>query len=63
MRKQMQAMGLAVDWSERLPPATRATTSGTSGCFENAGKGIAYRKTQGRQLGPGDQTVLANEQA
>jgi hypothetical protein len=55
-------MGLAIDWSERSPPATRATTSGTSGCFENAGKGIAYRDP-GRELGPGDVTVLANEQA
>jgi leucyl-tRNA synthetase len=64
MKKQMQAMGLAIDWSARsrhLRP--RRTTSGTSGCScKMLEKGIAYRKTQVVNWDPVDQTVLANEQ-
>jgi leucyl-tRNA synthetase len=32
MKKQLQSLGFALDWSASSPPATRATTSGTSGC-------------------------------
>jgi leucyl-tRNA synthetase len=32
MKKQMQAMGWPSTGAARSPPATRATTSGTSGC-------------------------------
>ncbi len=64
MKKQLPGDGLR-DRLERArsPPATRRTTSGTSGsscaCSE---EGIAYRKTGVVNWDPVDQTVLANEQ-
>jgi leucyl-tRNA synthetase len=33
MKQQMQAMGLAIDWSREVATCTPSTTSGTSGCF------------------------------
>ena len=32
MKKQLQSLGFAIDWGVNSPPASRSTTSGTSGC-------------------------------
>jgi leucyl-tRNA synthetase len=32
MKGQMQAMGLAIDWSREVATCDPTTTSGTSGC-------------------------------
>ena len=62
MKGQMQAMGLAIDWSRESPPATRLLQVEPVAVPEDAGKGIAERRTQVVNWDPVDQTVLANEQ-
>ena len=54
MKQQMQAMGLAIDWSRELATCDPAYYKWNQWLFlRMLEKGIAYRKTQRRQLGPG----------
>ncbi len=63
MRKQMQAMGLAVDWSREIATCDPSYYKWNQWLFlKMLDKGIAYRKTQVVNWDPVDQTVLANEQ-
>ncbi|MGV8805058.1 MAG: leucine--tRNA ligase, partial [Polaromonas sp.] len=63
MKKQMQAMGLAVDWSREIATCDPDYYKWNQWLFlKMLEKGIAYRKTQVVNWDPVDQTVLANEQ-
>jgi leucyl-tRNA synthetase len=63
MKKQMQAMGLAVDWSREVATCDPSYYKWNQWLFlKMLDKGIAYRKTQVVNWDPVDQTVLANEQ-
>ncbi|MCQ9616849.1 leucine--tRNA ligase [Paenalcaligenes niemegkensis] len=63
MRKQMQAMGLAVDWSREMCACDPEYYKWNQWLFlKMLDKGVAYRKTQVVNWDPVDQTVLANEQ-
>ncbi len=63
MKKQMQAMGLAIDWSREVATCDPSYYKWNQWLFlKMLGKGIAYRKTQVVNWDPVDQTVLANEQ-
>src|SRR3954464_5525854 len=63
MKRQMQAMGLAVDWSREVATCDPAYYKWNQWLFlKMLDKGIAYRKTQVVNWDPVDQTVLANEQ-
>jgi leucyl-tRNA synthetase len=63
MRKQMQAMGLAIDWSREVATCSPAYYKWNQWFFlKMLEKGIAYKKTQVVNWDPVDQTVLANEQ-
>jgi leucyl-tRNA synthetase len=63
MRTQMQAMGLAVDWSREITTCTPEYYRWNQWLFlKILEKGIAYRKTQVVNWDPVDMTVLANEQ-
>ncbi|AVT14272.1 MULTISPECIES: leucine--tRNA ligase [Paracidovorax] len=63
MKKQMQAMGLAIDWSREVATCDPAYYQWNQWLFlKMLEKGIAYRKTQVVNWDPVDQTVLANEQ-
>ena len=63
MRKQMQAMGLAIDWSREIATCTPEYYQWNQWLFlKMLEKGIAYRKTQVVNWDPVDMTVLANEQ-
>ena len=63
MKKQMQAMGLAIDWSREVATCDPTYYKWNQWLFlKMLEKGIAYRKTQVVNWDPGDQTVLANEQ-
>jgi leucyl-tRNA synthetase len=63
MKSQMQAMGLAIDWSRELATCTPAYYRWNQWFFLQMYKsGIAYRKTQIVNWDPVDHTVLANEQ-
>ena len=63
MKKQMQAMGLAVDWSREIATCDPTYYKWNQWLFlKMLDKGIAYRKTQVVNWDPVDQTVLANEQ-
>jgi leucyl-tRNA synthetase len=63
MKKQMQAMGLAVDWSREVTTCTPDYYKWNQWLFlKMLEKGIAYRKTQVVNWDPVDMTVLANEQ-
>ena len=63
MKKQMQAMGLAVDWSREIATCEPSYYKWNQWLFlKMLEKGIAYRKTQVVNWDPVDQTVLANEQ-
>jgi leucyl-tRNA synthetase len=63
MKKQMQAMGLAIDWSREVATCTPEYYKWNQWLFlKMLEKGIAYRKTQVVNWDPVDQTVLANEQ-
>ena len=63
MRKQMQAMGLAIDWSREIATCDPSYYKWNQWLFlKMLDKGIAYRKTQVVNWDPVDQTVLANEQ-
>ena len=63
MKKQMQAMGLAIDWSREVTTCDASYYKWNQWLFlKMLEKGIAYRKTQVVNWDPVDQTVLANEQ-
>ncbi|AVO33639.1 leucine--tRNA ligase [Ottowia oryzae] len=63
MRGQMQAMGLAIDWSREVATCDPDYYRWDQWLFlKMLEKGIAYRKTQVVNWDPVDQTVLANEQ-
>ena len=63
MKRQMQMMGLAIDWSREVASCDRDYYKGNQWLFLRMfEKGIAYRKTQVVNWDPVDQTVLANEQ-
>ncbi|MGE0099921.1 MAG: leucine--tRNA ligase, partial [Hydrogenophaga sp.] len=63
MKQQMQAMGLAIDWSREVTTCNPDYYKWNQWLFlKMLEKGIAYRKTQVVNWDPVDQTVLANEQ-
>ena len=63
MKKQMQAMGLAIDWSREIATCDPSYYKWNQWLFlKMLEKGIAYRKTQVVNWDPVDMTVLANEQ-
>ncbi|MDQ3270737.1 MAG: leucine--tRNA ligase, partial [Pseudomonadota bacterium] len=63
MKQQLQAMGLAIDWSREVAACDPGYYKWNQWLFlKMLDKGIAYRKTQVVNWDPVDQTVLANEQ-
>jgi leucyl-tRNA synthetase len=63
MKGQMQAMGLAIDWSREVATCDPAYYRWNQWLFlKMLEKGIAERRTQVVNWDPIDQTVLANEQ-
>ncbi len=63
MKQQMQALGLAIDWSREVATCSPEYYKWNQWLFlKMLEKGIAYRKTQVVNWDPVDQTVLANEQ-
>ena len=63
MKKQMQSMGLAIDWSREVATCDPSYYRWNQWLFlKMLETGIAYRKTQLVNWDPVDQTVLANEQ-
>ena len=63
MKGQMQAMGLAIDWSREAATCSPEYYKWNQWLFlKMLEKGIAYKKTQIVNWDPVDQTVLANEQ-
>ncbi len=63
MKQQLQAMGLAIDWSREIAACDPGYYKWNQWLFlKMLDKGIAYRKTQVVNWDPVDQTVLANEQ-
>lgn len=63
MKKQLQAMGFAIDWSRELAACDPEYYRWNQWMFlKMLEKGIAYRKTQVVNWDPVDNTVLANEQ-
>lgn len=63
MKKQMQAMGLAIDWSREVATCKPDYYKWNQWLFlKMLDKGIVYLKTGSVNWDPVDQTVLANEQ-
>jgi leucyl-tRNA synthetase len=63
MKRQMQSMGLAIDWSREVAACDPKYYKWNQWLFlRMLERGIAYRKTQIVNWDPVDQTVLANEQ-
>ncbi len=63
MKSQMQAMGLAIDWSREIATCSPEYYKWNQWLFlKMLEKGIAERRTQVVNWDPVDQTVLANEQ-
>jgi len=63
MKQQLQAMGLAIDWSREVAACDPGYYKWNQWLFlKMLEKGIAYRKTQVVNWDPVDMTVLANEQ-
>ncbi|MDR1530357.1 MAG: leucine--tRNA ligase [Burkholderiales bacterium] len=63
MKKQMQAIGLAIDWSREIATCDPAYYRWNQWLFlKMLEKGIVYLKTGTVNWDPIDQTVLANEQ-
>ena len=63
MKAQMQAMGLAIDWSREIATCTPSYYKWNQWLFlKMLEAGIAERRTQVVNWDPVDQTVLANEQ-
>lgn len=63
MKKQMQSMGLAIDWSREIASCKPGYYKWNQWLFlKMLEKGIVYKKTGTVNWDPEDQTVLANEQ-
>jgi leucyl-tRNA synthetase len=63
MKKQLQSLGLAIDWSRELATCDADYYKWNQWLFlRMLEKGIAYKKTGTVNWDPVDQTVLANEQ-
>ena len=63
MKRQMQAVGLAIDWSRELTTSKPDYYRWNQWLFlKMLERGIAYKKTGVVNWDPVDQTVLANEQ-
>ena len=63
MKRQMQAMGLGIDWSREVATCSPEYYKWNQWLFlKMLEKGIAERRTQVVNWDPVDQTVLANEQ-
>ena len=63
MKKQMQAMGLAIDWSREMTACSPEYYKWNQWMFlKMLEQGIIYKKTGTVNWDPVDQTVLANEQ-
>ena len=63
MRKQLQSLGLAIDWDRELATCNPNYYRWNQWLFlRMLEKGIAYKKTQVVNWDPVDHTVLANEQ-
>ena len=63
MKQQMQAMGLAIDWSREVATCSPSYYKWNQWLFlKMLAAGIAERRTQVVNWDPVDQTVLANEQ-
>jgi leucyl-tRNA synthetase len=63
MKRQMQSLGLAIDWSREIAVCDPSYYRWNQWFFlKMLERGIAYRKTQVVNWDPVDQTVLANEQ-
>ena len=63
MKQQMQALGLAIDWTREVATCDASYYKWNQWLFlKMLEKGIAYRKTQVVNWDPVDMTVLANEQ-
>ena len=63
MKKQMQGLGLAIDWSREVATCSPEYYKWNQWLFlKMLEKGVAYRKTQVVNWDPVDMTVLANEQ-
>ncbi len=63
MKKQMQSMGLSIDWSREVASCSPDYYKWNQWLFlKMLEKGIAYKKTGTVNWDPQDQTVLANEQ-
>jgi len=63
MKAQMQALGLAIDWSREIATCDPSYYKWNQWMFlKMLGMGIAERRTQVVNWDPVDQTVLANEQ-
>lgn len=63
MRKQLQRLGLALDWSREIATCDPSYYKHQQAIFlKFLEKGLAYRRTAKVNWDPVDQTVLANEQ-
>ena len=63
MKRQMQSMGLAIDWSREIAACHPSYYRWNQWFFlKMLERGVAYRRTQVVNWDPVDQTVLANEQ-
>src|SRR6476620_6519652 len=63
MKRQMQSMGLAIDWSREVAACDPSYYKWNQWMFlKMLEKGIIYKKTGTVNWDPVDQTVLANEQ-
>ena len=63
MKKQMEAMGLAIDWSREMAACSPSYYKWNQWMFlKMLEKGIIYKKTGTVNWDPVDMTVLANEQ-
>ncbi|MCI4679942.1 leucine--tRNA ligase [Rhodoblastus acidophilus] len=63
MRKQLQSMGLSIDWSREIATCDPSYYKHQQSMFlDMLEKGLAYRKNAKVNWDPVDQTVLANEQ-
>jgi leucyl-tRNA synthetase len=63
MRKQLQSMGLSIDWSREVATCDPGYYKHQQSMFlDMLDKGLVYRKSAKVNWDPVDQTVLANEQ-
>ena len=63
MKKQLQSLGLAIDWEREIATCTPQYYKWNQWLFlQMLERGIAYKKTGTVNWDPVDQTVLANEQ-